>query len=136
MILSMLVKYDFYDCTPSGDLITVRLQDFDDSASTQYEALSYFWGSDPADRPISLNNSHFLIKSNLEEVLRRLNKEQTDRVLWIDAICIYQDRYRTKCCRNLRFEPLFCEGFGFAYFRTRISVRLLEPERALTTLRL
>jgi hypothetical protein len=36
------------------------------------------------------------------------------KTFWIDQICIYQDRYRTKCSRNLRFEPLFCNGVGFA----------------------
>jgi hypothetical protein len=36
--------------------------------------------------------------------------------LWVDALCIYPDRYRSKYFRKLRFEPLFCEGGGFAYF--------------------
>lgn len=35
-------------------------------------------------------------------------------LLWIDALCIYLDRYRMKDCRNLRFGPLFSEGFRFA----------------------
>jgi hypothetical protein len=41
--------------------------------------------------------------------------------LWIDALCIYPDRYRTKCCRNLRFEPQFCEGVGFAHLACQIG---------------
>src|SRR5271170_983143 len=39
----------------------------------------------------------------------------------VDAVCIYQDRYRSKCCRNLRFEPQFCEGVGFAHLTCRIG---------------
>jgi hypothetical protein len=53
-------------------------------------------------------------------------------LLDIALICMYPDRHRTKCCRNLRCEPQFCEGVGFAH----LACRFLEPERALTTLRL
>jgi hypothetical protein len=42
-------------------------------------------------------------------------------VLDVDLLCIYPDRYRTKCCRNLRFEPQFCEGFGFAHLAYWVS---------------
>jgi hypothetical protein len=31
--------------------------------------------------------------------------------LWTDAICLYLDRYRTKHRGNLRFGPLYFEGF-------------------------
>jgi hypothetical protein len=37
-----------------------------------------------------------------------------------DTVCIYQDRYRSKCCKNLRLEPQFCE-VGFAYLACRIG---------------
>src|SRR5256885_12454433 len=39
----------------------------------------------------------------------------------IDSVCMYQDRYRSKCCRNLKFEPQFCEGVGFAHLACRIG---------------
>ena len=32
----------------------------------------------------------------------------------VDRVCTYSYRTATKCCRNLRFRPQFCEGFGFA----------------------
>jgi len=34
--------------------------------------------------------------------------------LWIDSLCLYLDRYRTKYHRNLRFGPLFSNEFRFA----------------------
>jgi hypothetical protein len=49
-------------------------------------------------------------------VLRHLRLQDQERILWVDALCIYQDRYRTKWCRNLRFEPQFCEGVGLHRF--------------------
>ncbi|PMD64693.1 uncharacterized protein K444DRAFT_204241 [Hyaloscypha bicolor E] len=30
-----------------------------------------------------------------------------------DAVCLYVNRYQRKCYRNLRFGPLFSEGFLF-----------------------
>jgi hypothetical protein len=47
----------------------------------------------------------------------------------VPALCIYSYRSRIKHRRNLRFEPLFSEGFDFAYLvgptRTDELVRLL-----------
>jgi Heterokaryon incompatibility protein (HET) len=47
------------------------------------------------------------VRQNLYYALTALHRPDKVRKLWIDAICIYQDRYRSKCCRNLRFEPRF-----------------------------
>jgi hypothetical protein len=43
-------------------------------------------------------------------VTRKLGKQY----LWIDSVCLYVDRYQRKYHRNLRFGPLFSEGFHFA----------------------
>jgi hypothetical protein len=32
---------------------------------------------------------------------------------WFDTLCLYVDRYRTKCRGNLRIGPLFSEEFRF-----------------------
>ena len=50
----------------------------------------------------------------------RPQDEHNPRTLWIDVVCIYQDRYRSKWCRNLRCGPQFCEGVGFAHLACRI----------------
>ena len=76
--------------TLSADLKTIRLHDNDGSPSTEFEALSYYWGTEKADRTLSLNGAPFLIRSNLDTALRELCKQKTERVLWIDAICINQ----------------------------------------------
>ena len=76
--------------TLSADLKTIRLHNNDGSASTEFEALSYYWGTEKADRPLSLNGAPFFIRPNLHAALRELCKGKTERVLWIDAICINQ----------------------------------------------
>ncbi|CZR54135.1 uncharacterized protein PAC_04018 [Phialocephala subalpina] len=77
--------------TPSGSLITINLQDSEDAGLISYEALSYVWGVEPPDRFITLDNGRCLmIKPNLEAALKVLSKGKTDRLLWIDSICINQ----------------------------------------------
>jgi hypothetical protein len=86
----------------------------------------YFRSSSPT---IFLNEEPFPVTPNCASALKHLRGELS---FWVDSICIYLDRYRTKCCRNLRFEPLFCEGVGFVH----LACCFLDPEKALTTLRL
>lgn len=74
----------------SGSLETIRLQNDDGFVSTHFEALSYFWGDEAADRNILLNNTPFSIKPNLQGALRELCKGKIERLLWVDAICINQ----------------------------------------------
>ena len=72
-----------------------------------YEAISYVWG-DPNNRvDIICDGQTLAITASLEDVLRRARLDTDVRILWTDGICMYLDRYRTKCCRNLRFKPLF-----------------------------
>ena len=75
----------------SGSLKTIRLQDDNSSVSTKFEALSYFWGNEEADRTLSIDNTPLSIKPNLETALRELSKGKVERLLWIDAICINQN---------------------------------------------
>jgi hypothetical protein len=71
--------------------------------------------------PVWINDRRLLISTNLRDALRTFRHWSQPLRLWVDAICIYPDRHRTKCCRNLRFEPLFCEGVGFAHLACRIG---------------
>jgi hypothetical protein len=81
----------------------------------EYDAISYVWGNPEDTLPILCNGRSFKITANLNAAFIRVRYSNRPRILWADAVCIYQDRYRTKCCRNLRSKPLFCEGFGFTH---------------------
>jgi hypothetical protein len=85
------------------------------SSQVCFEAISYTWGNDKDRVTIIVDAQPVKIRRNLWKFLSVLRKSDEARLVWVDALCIYLDRYRTKCRRNLRFEPLFCEGVGFAY---------------------
>ncbi|KAM0492237.1 hypothetical protein ACHAP8_010100 [Fusarium lateritium] len=57
----------------------------------KYEALSYAWG-DPLDcLSIEVNGSQKSITVNLFNALRRLRYAESERYLWVDALCIDQE---------------------------------------------
>ncbi|PVH71777.1 hypothetical protein DL98DRAFT_434531 [Cadophora sp. DSE1049] len=55
-----------------------------------YDALSYTWGADAATMSISLDGIIFPVRENLHCALKRLRYQDTDRRIWVDAICINQ----------------------------------------------
>ena len=92
----------------------LRVVSLDDESIPKYCALSYCLCNSTANRPIECGGSIIRITGDLLDALRSLRK-LTMTLVWIDQICIYSDRSRIKHCRNLRFDPLFSEGFNFAY---------------------
>ncbi|KAF2806926.1 uncharacterized protein BDZ99DRAFT_523484 [Mytilinidion resinicola] len=73
---------------------------------TDYEALSWNWGTLPWDRKIRVSHKgedyYQLVPPSFEAALRALRDRRNSRVLWVDAICIYSDRSSIKYLRNLR----------------------------------
>lgn len=71
--------------------ISLNIVSFDDIPI--YEALSYCWGDPRLTKSVLLNGKWKEIATNLadavKEFQRQAKKEVT--VLWIDALCIYQD---------------------------------------------
>jgi hypothetical protein len=79
----------------------------------QFTALSYVWADPAIIVPIVVDGAPYHVTSNFYAALLRLRAiRKTD--LWIDAICLYFDQYRTGCLKNLRFGLLFSEAFRFA----------------------
>jgi hypothetical protein len=89
-------------------------------SSAQYTALSYAWG-DP-EKPYNLqvrsergvDEGTLPLTKNLHDAIHDLASSEIEpKVFWIDQICLYFDRYRTKYRGNLMIEPQFSEGFRF-----------------------
>ncbi|KAF4873556.1 Heterokaryon incompatibility protein 6, OR allele [Colletotrichum siamense] len=58
----------------------------------EYEALSYTWGdaSDPLPITVGSGGARIMVTRNCHGALRNLRLQTSDRLLWIDAICINQ----------------------------------------------
>jgi hypothetical protein len=59
--------------------------------TTNYDAVSYIWGSGERDRIIVLSGRPFLVTTNIYNVIYRSSSYFGKRVVWIDTICINQD---------------------------------------------
>ncbi|KAF5977125.1 heterokaryon incompatibility protein [Fusarium bulbicola] len=59
-------------------------------AKTDYESLSYAWGSSENKATIRVNETTLQVTQNLEDALTYLRHDSRPRSLWIDAICINQ----------------------------------------------
>ncbi|PMD45559.1 hypothetical protein L207DRAFT_508410 [Hyaloscypha variabilis F] len=78
-----------------------------DTSNHLYEALSYSWGGNILDKLIQLNGLDFRVTKNLEAALRALRKDDEDRYLWVDAICINQADVRERNREVLRMRKIY-----------------------------
>ncbi|KAF5703327.1 ankyrin het domain-containing protein [Fusarium mundagurra] len=77
---------DVFKC----DLRKIQLAASPVEQTPPYEALSYVWGSKEDPRHIYISGNRFAVTQNLFEALTYLRHPESDRTLWIDAICINQ----------------------------------------------
>lgn len=96
-------------------LRTVEISDFHD-----YEALSYVWG-DPKDSILlKLDECLVTVTRNLSAALCELRLPSTERVLWIDQLCIDQTDY------NERANQV--EIMGAVYKQAKLVICWLGPD--------
>ncbi|KAH7094835.1 heterokaryon incompatibility protein-domain-containing protein [Paraphoma chrysanthemicola] len=60
-------------------------------ADTEFEAISYVWGTTVRDQEVICDGRTMLVTPNLAQVLRRVRLPDRPRQLWADSICIDQD---------------------------------------------
>jgi hypothetical protein len=77
---------------PPGSTIRAQLLtlDFDTTRSTHYEAVSYVWGRFTGTKDIEIGGHICIVPASSEDVLQAVRYRDTERLIWIDAICINQ----------------------------------------------
>jgi hypothetical protein len=73
-----------------AELIRCRLEVVLLDSAPEYEALSHVWGDPDVTKPIKVNDRLAEVTTNLETALRHLRSEDSDRTLWVDAVCVNQ----------------------------------------------
>ncbi|KAI2778310.1 heterokaryon incompatibility protein-domain-containing protein [Daldinia loculata] len=81
----MFLERGGWDLPLRCQLVTKKLMEV-----SGYQALFYAWGSPAVTRPIIVNDMNMTITINLDIALRRLRREDSDILLWVDALCINQ----------------------------------------------
>jgi hypothetical protein len=85
------IRLAILDSGIDDETIKCNLKTFKLSEAPKYEALSYVWGSEPADHELKVGDESLYITRNLCKALRRTRSRTNPTVLWIDALCINQD---------------------------------------------
>lgn len=112
------------------DLLTVPL----DNAPT-YEALSYTWGNPSKLAPINIDGNLVLVRKNLERALYELQDRNTERILWIDAICIDQENEEERSSQVRKMRDIYARAsnvlvwLGKASDGSDLAFSLLEEIR-------
>jgi hypothetical protein len=71
-------------------LVVCRLEIVKVRENPKYEALSWCWGDPNDEEEIFLEGHKWLVRKNLATSLRYLRYENRARIMWIDALSIYQ----------------------------------------------
>lgn len=104
---------------------SIEVAQLEDPDVPLYEALSYTWADLDGDKrncmPIYIGK-HFdvlLVTKNCESALRRLRK-RSDRLLWIDSICIDQNNSRERSAQVTHMDKIYS-------IASRVLIYLGEP---------
>jgi hypothetical protein len=73
-----------------GDPIKGHLLHVSTACNTEYEVLSYTWGSPTMHHELHTDEGTVTITAFLRSALTRIRFPDNSRVLWVDAVCINQ----------------------------------------------
>lgn len=81
-----------------GKAISIHLVDsfVTGAARVPYDALSYVWGPNDRDKTVFCNAKRLRITKTLLEALTRFRHPHHEVTLWIDQLCICQDRVKER----------------------------------------
>ncbi|KAK0702104.1 heterokaryon incompatibility, partial [Lasiosphaeria miniovina] len=97
-----------------------------------YEALSYVWGDPAKTESMTLNGMTFGLSANLKDALINLRERDTERTLWVDALCINQDDDTEKHREVMRMRAIYYSAkrvvvwLGDAVFDSNMAIEWAE----------
>lgn len=76
----------------------LNVYDLDPERNTvpEYIAISYTWGDKSPTRPIVVNRYRIPVRAHCADALEQLRRDQPAAALWIDSVCIHQDKIQEK----------------------------------------
>jgi hypothetical protein len=93
------------------DAIICSLEKTDLAKWPSYEALSYCWGSPKHVRHIYVDGRNVEVRENLWWALWHLRREDKDRVIWVDALCINQSKVQERNHQVRLMSRIYCQAF-------------------------
>jgi hypothetical protein len=84
--------------------------------NSEYEALSYTWGSVYRQKRIQVNRLPFSVGANLYDALLHLRHPDRARTMWIDAVCINQGDARERESQVKQMRQVYQRGSSVVIF--------------------
>lgn len=81
-----------------GEEISCTLENLCLDDVPDYEALSYVWGNHEDLVPITFEGQIKMVTRNLRSALIGIRRVYSDRIVWVDALCINQDDLSERSC--------------------------------------
>ncbi|KAL7893891.1 heterokaryon incompatibility domain-containing protein, partial [Trichoderma sp. TUCIM 5745] len=102
----------------SGDLSCDLFQAVlhQDDEIIPYEALSYTWGPIAGRHSIVVNDQKMSITANLYLALKSLRYPHSDRILWIDAVCINQSNVKERNHQVAQMSDIYKQASRVIFF--------------------
>jgi hypothetical protein len=92
---------------PQSEKVRCKLTESPLSSPTPYNALSYVWGSTRDPGGILLDSQEYLVTRNLFEALKELRLPDSDKVLWVDALCINQSDIAERGAQVMSMDSVY-----------------------------
>ncbi|EHK47191.1 hypothetical protein TRIATDRAFT_194157 [Trichoderma atroviride IMI 206040] len=110
-----LVRLHQGDCGDlSCDLFQAVLHQRDEIIP--YEALSYTWGPTGGHHSLVVNDRKMSITANLYLALKSLRYPHSDRILWIDAVCINQSNVKERNHQVAQMSHIYKQASRVIFF--------------------
>jgi hypothetical protein len=90
-----------------SERIRCKLTESPLESPTPYNALSYVWGSRRDPGRILLDSQEYLVTRNLFEALKELRLPDSDKVLWVDALCINQSDIAERSAQVILMDSVY-----------------------------
>ncbi|UKZ96275.1 uncharacterized protein TrAFT101_011074 [Trichoderma asperellum] len=81
-----------------------------------YEALSYTWGPTGGHHSIVVNDQRMGITANLHLALMNLRYPHSDRILWVDAVCIDQSNVKERNHQVAHMSDIYKQAGRVIFF--------------------
>ena len=89
-----------------------EVDELDPNWVPSYEALSYTWGNQSVKYPVEINGYTFGVGWNLFTALKCFRKQDKQRIIWIDAICIDQNNIQERNEQVPRMRSIYQRATG------------------------
>ncbi|KAF1363441.1 hypothetical protein EJ07DRAFT_162712 [Lizonia empirigonia] len=101
---------------PFSETGAEKISDTEDDEANVIHSLSYVWGDPRVTTPIDLHGHPFPVTSNLFSALKHLRLRDTERVLWVDALCINQDDNRERSSQVPYMRHIYSQATAVLIF--------------------